>query len=126
MTVDCEYCKKSYSSKSSLKRHQLTTKACIKIQKEKGLTVNITEYKCNCGKSFNLKCNYVQHTKTCKTCKTSEIEKQKIELNKKDQEIKDMKEKIENQQNQERETLKEIIKTLSKEKSITNINNGTI
>ena len=37
--MECVYCKKTYSSASSLKNHQLSTKSCLKIQKEQGIVV---------------------------------------------------------------------------------------
>ena len=43
--VSCEYCKKEFSSKSSLNYHKKTTQYCLKIQKENGVE-NKQEYEC--------------------------------------------------------------------------------
>ena len=39
MSLECEYCKKTYSTKSNLNNHQKTAKYCLKIQSELGLQI---------------------------------------------------------------------------------------
>ena len=36
--MECTFCKKSYSSTSALSYHQRTTKSCLKIQEEMGIS----------------------------------------------------------------------------------------
>ena len=67
MSLECEYCKKNYSSKSNLTNHQKTAKYCLKIQSELGLSNNKQKsYNCQyCNKKFssNQRLNY--HLETC-------------------------------------------------------------
>ena len=68
MSLECEYCKKTYSTKSNLNNHQKTAKYCLKIQSELGLNNKDTKksYLCPyCNKNFssNQRLNY--HLETC-------------------------------------------------------------
>ena len=70
----CEYCKKTYSQKCALNRHQRTTRFCMKLQEEKGKTIDPTIFLyCGlCNREFTNKKNLVYHEKVCdrKTKKT--------------------------------------------------------
>ena len=49
MTFTCEFCKKSFTDKSNLNRHQKTTKKCLEIQKQEaekvmGMENELMEY----------------------------------------------------------------------------------
>ena len=56
--MECEHCKKTFSSKSSLNYHKNSAKYCLAIQKKKPDTV----YKCDhCKKEFTVKDNYETH-----------------------------------------------------------------
>lgn len=73
----CPYCNTSVSSKRHLERHQKTAKYCIKIQRSQNITVDEDEFKCSCGKSFNLKHNLKTHQRICEPIQlrnTSHIE----------------------------------------------------
>ena len=48
---NCEFCEKSFSSKSNLYNHQKTAKYCLDKQKNS----IIKEYKCCCEKIFTTK-----------------------------------------------------------------------
>jgi hypothetical protein len=64
--MDCVYCKKSYSSTSSLLHHQRTTKVCLKIQEEKGVAKR-QEFDCQyCKKPLTSKYNLDNHLSVCK------------------------------------------------------------
>jgi len=57
---NCEYCKKSFSTKSNLYNHQKTAKYCLDKRK-----ISNNEYKCVCQKIFTTKINYDRHNKIC-------------------------------------------------------------
>ena len=77
--MDCNFCKKTFSSLSSLNNHKLTAKYCLKIQ-GKNLVDN---FKCDkCNKIFTVKNTLITHTKTCNLIKKeSSLEKEIIEKN---------------------------------------------
>ena len=54
--MDCQYCKRTFSTKGSLTNHQRTAKYCLKLQnKEKSVNQDDIR-KCNgCGKIFTTK-----------------------------------------------------------------------
>ena len=64
--MECPFCKKNYSSKSALSYHQRTTKSCLKIQGEIGVSKKIT-FDCTfCAKQLTTKCNLDSHLLICK------------------------------------------------------------
>ena len=64
--MECTFCKKSYSSTSALSYHQRTTKSCLKIQEEMGISKKIT-FDCKfCTKQLTTKCNLDSHLLICK------------------------------------------------------------
>ena len=76
---ECQYCKKSYITKSNLCEHQKKAKFCLKIQTELNPLVKGIDYKCEfCNKSFTQKVSLAKHIDICrelleKNCE-SEIE----------------------------------------------------
>ena len=79
MTI-CKYCKNSVS-KSGLKRHQTTTKYCLKIQ---GIVTN-NIYKCSfksCGAEFSRPDHLEAHKKNCKLSKNDTYAQTKKNLKK--------------------------------------------
>jgi len=61
--MECTFCKKSFSTKGSLEKHQQTAKFCLKIQ---GRTLE-SSFKCeNCNKIFTQKTSLYDHFPTCK------------------------------------------------------------
>jgi hypothetical protein len=70
MNFECEFCKKTFSTKSNLSLHKKTTKKCLKIQAEIGNKEENIIFSCNfCNKYFSLKHNLEAHTITCKNKK---------------------------------------------------------
>lgn len=65
----CEFCGEFASSKSNLDRHQKIKKACIEIQKSKGLKVNNPNIKCEyCNRDYHV-LSLKAHIKTCRVRK---------------------------------------------------------
>lgn len=91
--MDCEYCKKTLSTKSNLSYHQKNNKACLTIQqKENENEIEIELVNCEfCNKSFS-ESNLIKHLKKCKIKIDKEIENFKKEKN---LEIKKLKEQHE-------------------------------
>ena len=80
--MDCEYCKKTLSTKSNLSYHQKNNKACLTIQqKENENEIEIELVNCEfCNKSFS-ESNLIKHLKKCKIKIDKEIENFKKEKN---------------------------------------------
>jgi len=77
---DCEFCKKSFTSKSNLNLHRKTTKRCLKIQQEQTSKTEDPTYVCeHCDKEFLLKHHLDAHQKSCKKKKISTHEQLKKE-----------------------------------------------
>lgn len=67
MNLECEFCKKIFSTKSNLSLHKKTTKKCLKIQEELGNKQENIIFSCNfCNKDFSLKHHFEAHISTCK------------------------------------------------------------
>ena len=108
--MECEFCKKTFSSKSNLVSHQKSTKYCLELQ---GKTNN--DFVCqHCSRTFTLYKTLSEHINVCKKKqikqeeeKTNEYEKmiKKLEkyegiekrLEDKNKENKQLKEKITDQ-----------------------------
>ena len=72
--MECNFCNKIFSSKSSLNFHQKTTKYCLKLQGKNEYTNNfICEY---CDKKFTTKQQVCIHINLCKTKNKDEKEKE--------------------------------------------------
>jgi len=99
MSIECEFCNKEFSTKGNLIKHQKSTKYCIKIQKERGISVDEPhKYNCKfCNKNFYEKSNYTKHEIICsekpnkeKEELYAEIEKLKSIISEKDERILDL------------------------------------
>ena len=79
--MDCSYCKKKFSSKSSLNSHQKTTKYCLKLRDDSKLNyLKKCEY---CDKSFTTKQNLLIHYIECKNKAIQDaVEKERDKLQK--------------------------------------------
>ena len=77
MSFECEYCKKIFSSISSLNYHKKTTKKCLNNRQ---ISIeDIQQYNCElCNKTFSQKHNFQLHSKKCKV-KLNLQEKQTID-----------------------------------------------
>ena len=112
--ITCQFCYKTFSSKSALGTHQKTTKYCLKLQNKE----DIINFKCQyCNKSFTSKQQLTIHFNVCiekkiKEILKEELEKKEIEYEKKlllELEKKDMelKEKLEKKDMELKEKLEE-------------------
>jgi hypothetical protein len=64
--MECTFCKKTYSTNSSLLHHQRTAKVCLKIQLENGIN-NKQLFECTfCKKHLTTKYNLDNHLSICK------------------------------------------------------------
>lgn len=79
--MECSYCKKKFSSKSSLNSHQKTTKYCLKLRDDSKLNhFKKCEY---CDKSFTTKQNLLIHYIECKNKAIQDaVEKERDKLQK--------------------------------------------
>ena len=62
--MDCKFCKKKFSSKSSLNNHQKTANYCLKLQDSND---EINNFNCEfCKKIFTTKQSLLTHLNICK------------------------------------------------------------
>jgi len=107
--MNCDFCKKEFSSKGNLNLHQKTAKYCLELQGK-----DVTILKCEfCLKSFTCNKNLNEHLQTCKEKKKKEYTKDFVTKIKrlKEENRKNMK-KIDDLQNENKKKLL----TLSEEK----------
>jgi hypothetical protein len=106
--MECNYCNKNFSCKSSLKLHQKTTKYCLKLQGKNEDNKFECEY---CKKIFTVKTNLISHYGTCKEKELNDnLEKLEEQLQK---EFNKEKEQLQKEFNKEKEQLQ---KEFNKEK----------
>jgi len=68
--MECQYCKNTFKSKSSLNVHQQRAKYCLELR---GKTID-TQYRCiQCSTCFTTKQNLHAHYSTCKSSHTREL-----------------------------------------------------
>jgi len=79
--MECEFCKKKFSSKGVLNNHQKTAKYCLKLREIE--VINTQDYSCEfCCSTFSRKHHLENHSKICKHKVYNELE-HKLEENKK-------------------------------------------
>jgi len=131
--MECNFCNKIFSCKSSLTLHQKTAKYCLKLQGK----INEEKFECEyCNKKFTVKQNLTSHYGICKekevNYKFEQREKQlikefEIKLKEKDNDINELKQK--NAELQGRlYTLKEdheVFKEIAKQPKTTTTNTTT-
>ena len=108
MSFECKFCKKNYSTRSSLNNHQKTAKHCLKIQQSLSEDTNSIESKsfdCKyCKKSFSSNFNLGKHINLCPDYYQSIVINKDNEIlilqEKKDNEIKELQDKIANLEQQ--------------------------
>jgi hypothetical protein len=65
--MECEYCNKIYSNSYTLRTHQKTTRSCLDIQSNKGITSNKKLFQCSyCNKDITTKVKFDHHLLICK------------------------------------------------------------
>jgi hypothetical protein len=76
MSIVCEFCDKTFTTKGNLVKHQKSAKYCIEIRLKKGENIDeIKEFKCNyCDKKFTDKNNVTKHQMNCNYKFIQEIE----------------------------------------------------
>ena len=83
---ECDFCKKKYTSVSSLNLHQKTAKFCIKLQQQTGINIDAKTIECEyCNKTFLVKQSLEIHMKSCKNKdykKSIDLENECIQLKK--------------------------------------------
>ena len=100
--MECNFCKRKFSSKSILKYHQKTAKYCLKIQGKESMLFN-----CNyCGKVLSTKQHLIEHHSVCnekmitdsnskhKMLLDNTVDKYEDKLKEKDLTIKELKKQI--------------------------------
>ncbi len=96
--MECDYCKKTFCSNSSLSKHKKTNKACRRIQEEAGV-ITENNFVCpSCEKNFTAKLSLSYHITICKKNNTN-LEQKVIalldEVKQQTEHIKRLEEKIE-------------------------------
>jgi len=134
--MECQYCKKSFSTKPNLIAHQKKTKYCLKIQEKQPQVLHICKH---CNKEFNIKLSYDRHILSHESNEEfmksqNEIEKLKYinrnmqeMINVKDIEIEYLKQANTNQINEIRDYKKIVENIAAKAVSKpTTVNNNTV
>jgi hypothetical protein len=106
--MDCEFCKKTFSSKSNLYTHKNTAKYCIQIQGKHKEVEFLCEY---CDKILTQKSSLDDHLSVCKEKKKKEkdsVDNYYKELSKKLEKYQGIEKKL-NEKNRENKHLKEKI-----------------
>ena len=113
--MECEYCKKEFSSKSSLNNHKKTAKFCLKLQNKKD---DINNFNCEyCSRNFTSKQPLITHLNTCKNKKQDLVNIEITNLqNKLKEREKEFQEREKDLQNKLKEREKEFLKFQLQEK----------
>ena len=110
--MDCQYCKKTFSSKSSLNNHQKTAKYCIKLQNN---TNEILCFNCDfCEKIFTKKQVLFNHLQSCKNKDFKDkIKEKEAQFQSLLKDIEHYKERLKRQEEQIKEQERELKKMLA-------------
>lgn len=91
-TMECQYCHRILSSKSSLNNHQKTAKYCIALR---GNEKEVKQYPCsNCGKTFIRQSALESHIKTCKIAKQTHVAELEDTIKNQEQVIVELKQQL--------------------------------
>ena len=114
--MNCEFCKKDFSSKYTLSYHKKTNKKCITIQENENKTVETEFYECRYCKKNLISKNIKTHLQSCKKRKDIEIIEKDYLINelqeehkKREEELKEELKQIENELKEELRQKDEII-----------------
>jgi hypothetical protein len=69
--MECDYCKKTFGSNSSLTKHKKTNKVCRRIQEEAGVIIENNFVCPSCEKDFTAKSSLSYHITICKKNNTN-------------------------------------------------------
>ena len=69
--MECDYCKKTFGSNSSLGKHKKTNKACRRLQEEAGVITEKNFVCPSCEKNFTAKSSLSYHITICKKNNTN-------------------------------------------------------
>ena len=100
--MNCQYCNKIYSSKSSLNNHQKTAKFCIKLQNTNTNTIFDCSY---CKKNFTSKYNLSLHLNICKNQTKYNIKKEEEYEDQLEKQKEEYKEQLQKQKEEYKEQL---------------------
>jgi len=118
--MQCEYCKKTFSTIRVKTVHQRSTKSCIEIQEQMGIAIKKLSFPCDvCQKEFTTKISQQYHKKICKKKDThleTKIEQLETKLTLKDKQINDLKEQLNAKDNV---TIKNIEQNIEQQNNIT-------
>ena len=91
--MDCRFCKKIFSTKSSLNNHQKTAKYCLSLQDK---NMQITKFDCEfCDKHFTSNKQLLSHLLNCKNKeKNQELENIRNQMNQELENLRNEKDKI--------------------------------
>ena len=104
--MNCQFCNKDFTSKSSLTNHQKTAKYCLKLQ---DTNKEISNFNCNyCRKLFTSRYNLNLHLLNCKDKEIETIRKEK------DKEIEILIKEKDKQENNYKEQIKELQQTIER------------
>jgi hypothetical protein len=121
--MECEYCKKAFSTLRVKTVHQKSTKSCIAIQEQMGLTIKKLSFPCMmCQKEFTTKLSLQYHSKICRKKDESletKIVQLESELSLKDKEINDLKEKLHAKDNVTFQNIEQNIENIEQQNNIT-------
>ena len=115
--MNCQFCNKDFTSKSSLTNHQKTAKYCLKLQ---DTNKEISNFNCDyCRKLFTSRYNLNLHLLNCKDKEIEILRKEKdkeIETIKKekDKEIETIRKEKDKQENNYKEQIKDLQQTIER------------
>ena len=115
--MNCQFCNKDFSNKSSFTNHQKTAKYCLKLQ---DTDKEISNFNCDyCKKLFTSRQNLNIHLAICKDKEIEILKKEKdkeIEIlrKEKDKEIEILRKEKDKQENNYKEQIKELQQTIER------------
>ncbi len=103
-SISCEYCKKKFTTRPNLLRHQKTVFSCLQLQKKDECERFLCSF---CKKTYTDRSNLNQHISKCKVKRESEIDEKIKELEKERDRWKTKTKKLKNQLKKKDKEIKE-------------------